>query len=125
MGSGLKTRRGTLRKPAECKPGPKPPIVLPFCVCSVDLAGLPPPYYIRALVRACAILRPAGETLIVSVSSVPALAWIEGTHTYNCATGGYWYSSVAIPGTFYRVNAVILWPDGSTCEPTATIVYSP
>jgi len=125
MGTGLGGRRGLLRKPAECVPPPKPPIILPTCVCSVDVAGWPPPYYIRALVHGCSLLSLPDATLIVSVVSLPVLGWTKGTDAYNCGTGGLWYSTAAVPGTFYRVLATILFPDGTTCGPQGTIVYSP
>lgn len=125
MGSGLSIRRGVLRKPAECKPPPPPPIPPSLCTCSVDLAGLPAPYFLRALCHACHLLAPNDQIVVVAVTSTPGLTWVKVTDTKNCGVGGLWYSSLATPGVFYRVHVTFDWPAGFSCSADGAIVYSP
>lgn len=125
MGTGLSQRRGMLRKPAECKPGPPPIIIVGDCVCSLRLTGLPPPYFLRAEVLGCRLFSEPGMHISVVLSSMPPLSWLPAIDPTNCAGIGTYYSDIATPGTFYRVYASLTWSDFSTCNAEATIVYSP
>lgn len=116
MGSGLQTRRGVLRKPAECKPPPKPPIIIPTCFCFLGLTVQPLGPFFVASYSACSLLHAGTVDVIATVSSVPALGWPAGSALYNCDNTATAASSTIAPNTWYAVTVDFLWPDGYACS---------
>ena len=116
MGSGLATRRGLLRKPAECKPPPPPPPVPNVCLCLIHATDDSVFESIIARVSASSVLHPPGAVVAASVSSVPALTWFFPGTVLNFQTELLEFSSTTVPGTWYRLTVDFVFPDGTTCS---------
>lgn len=116
MGSGLTTRRGMLRKPAECKPPPPPPFVPPTCLCLLSVRDDPFGLALHATFSVQSILWPAETVIIAGVSSAPALLWPAPAGILNDGADHSVSSTPPVPGTWYSITVEFIFPSGSTCS---------
>ena len=121
MGSGLRGRRGTLRKPAECHPPPRPPVVVPLCSCRVELSLLGGPLRVKAITSGCRPFFLTGLLLVTHVQSAPNLVWQKNTETTNCDVSGEWVAPVFMHPATYRVDVSFEWLGGLFCTASESI----